>query len=87
VHRTADPSERLTVGWNYEIARWSGRAFLGVTAVLVGMGVHYGNIRFLPVAAGFAILAAICFFERWRVPVRNHGLHAGPDSGVGRAGR
>ena len=45
--------------WSYEIARWSGRAFLGVTAVLVGMGVHYGNIRFLPVAAGFAILAAI----------------------------
>ena len=75
------------IDWSYEIARWSGRAFLGLTAVLVGMGFHYGNIRFLPVAAGFAILAAICLSERWRQPVRSNGIHPGSDSGVGRTGR
>jgi hypothetical protein len=75
------------VDWSYEIARWSGRAFLGLTAVLVGMGVHYGNIRFLPVAAGFAILAAVCFSERWRQPLRSNGIYPGSDSGVGRTGR
>lgn len=82
----ANPSERLTVGWNYEIARWGGRAFLGLAAVLIGMGFHYGNIRFVPVAAGFAILAAVCFSERWRQPVRSNAIHPGSDSGVDRAG-
>jgi hypothetical protein len=74
------------VGWSYEVARWTGRTCLGVAAALLAMGIHYSNIRFVPVAMGFAILAAVCYLERWREPVRSDGIHPGADSGVGRKG-
>jgi hypothetical protein len=74
------------VGWSYEIARWSGRAFLGLAAALIGTGFYYGNVRFLPVAAGFAILGAVCLSARWREPVRSDGVHPGTDTRGGRAG-
>lgn len=70
------------------VRRWAGWMFLGVVAALVSMGYHFGNVRFAPLAAGFAILAAVCFTHRGRQPVRSgNGVHAGADSGIHRASR
>jgi len=40
---------------------WAGRLCLAAMAILVWAGLYYQNIRFLPSAAGFAILAAVCY--------------------------
>jgi hypothetical protein len=65
--------------------RWAGWLCLGMVATLASMGYHFGNIRFAPLAAGFAILAAVCFVERERAPMRSDGIHPRRDSGVSRA--
>jgi hypothetical protein len=49
------------------------------------MGYLFGNIRFAPLAAGFAILAAVCLVERGEEPMRTNGIHPRRDSGVSRA--
>ena len=67
--------------------RWAGWLCLGMVATLTSMGYHFGNIRFAPVAAGFSILAAVCWLDRGRTLVRSDGIHPGADSGVDRAGR
>lgn len=43
---------------------WLGRLCLAVTAVLALAGLYYGNIRFLPVAAGFGILTGLSYTRR-----------------------
>ena len=68
------------------IRRWAGWLFLGTVASLVSMGYHFGNIRFAPVAAGFAILAALCLLEPGRSPMRSDAIHPRRDSGINRAG-
>ncbi len=65
--------------------RWTGWVCLGVVALFLLMGYHFGNIRFAPLAAGFMILAALCFFDRGREQVRSDGVHPRPDPGVNRA--
>lgn len=65
--------------------RGAGWCFLGLVAALISLGYHYSNIRFVPLAAGFAILAAVCFLQRERGEVTNDGIQPGTDSGVGRA--
>jgi hypothetical protein len=45
-----------------ELQVWAGRLCLGSVFTLGAMGFHYGNIRFLPVALGCAILAALFFY-------------------------
>ena len=67
------------------VRRWSGWIFLALVAALVTMGYHFGNIRFAPLAAGFAILAAVCWMDGGRAPMRSDAIHARPDSGVGPA--
>ena len=67
------------------VRRWAGWIFLGIVAALGSMGYHFGNVRFVPLAAGFAILAAVCFADRGRQQVRANGVHARADSGVHRA--
>jgi hypothetical protein len=67
------------------VRRWSGWIFLALVAALVTMGYHFGNVRFLPLAAGFGILAALCLIERGRIPMRSDGIHPRRDSGVSRA--
>jgi hypothetical protein len=70
------------------VRRWAGWMFLGVVAALTSMGYHFGNVRFVPLVAGFAILAAVCFLDRGRQQVRSViGVHARSDSGVHRASR
>src|SRR5262245_20523535 len=41
--------------------RWIGRLCVGTVGLLGLLGMYYGNIRFAPIAAGFAILAAVCY--------------------------
>jgi hypothetical protein len=70
------------------VRRWAGWMFLALVAALASMGYHFGNIRFVPLAAGFAILSAVCFLERGRYPVRSgNGVHPGADSGIPGASR
>jgi hypothetical protein len=65
--------------------RWAGWLCLGLVATLASMGYHFGNIRFAPLVAGFAILAAVFRLARARAPVRSDGIHPRTDSGVNRA--
>lgn len=68
------------------VRRWAGWMFLGVVAAMGSMGYHFGNVRFVPLAAGFAILSAVCFLDRGRQQVRSgNGLHTRANSGVHRA--
>jgi len=47
-----------------ELQRWAGRACAGMVAALGVLGYHFGNIRFVPVAVGFAILAGLCYSKQ-----------------------
>jgi hypothetical protein len=67
------------------IRRGAGWLCLGMVATLASLGYHFGNIRFAPLAAGFAILAALCLLERGRTPMRSDGIQPGRHSGVNRA--
>jgi hypothetical protein len=70
------------------VRRWAGWGFLAIVAALISMGYHFQNVRFVPLAAGFAILAAVCFLERGRQQLRSgNGVHSRADSGVHRASR
>ena len=68
-----------------KIRRWTGWLCLGMMATMVFLGSLFGNIRFAPLAAGFAILAAVCLVERGQESTRTHGIHPRRDSGVSRA--
>jgi len=52
------------MGSSMELQRWAGRVCAGLVAVLAMLGHHFGNVRFAPVAAGFAILAALFYSGR-----------------------
>jgi hypothetical protein len=70
---------------NDKMRRWTGWLCLGLVATLAWMGYYFGNIRFAPLAGGFAILAAVCLIERQQAPMRTDGIHPRRDSGVSRA--
>jgi hypothetical protein len=57
---------------------WAGRVCLGLVGGLGLMAFHFGNIRFLPIVAGFAILAAVCY--AWRSARSTDALHSGADT-------
>jgi hypothetical protein len=67
------------------IRRWTGWMCLGMVATMAFLGYLFGNIRFAPLAAGFAILAAVCLVECGQEPMRSDGIHPRRDSGVNRA--
>jgi hypothetical protein len=50
--------------WSQELQRWAGRFCLLLVATFGLMGYYYANVRFLPLMAGFAILAAVCYAPR-----------------------
>ena len=64
------------------IRRWTGWLCLGMVATMAFLGYLFGNIRFAPLAAGFAILAAVCLVERGEAPLRSDGIHPRRNSGV-----
>jgi hypothetical protein len=43
---------------------WAGRVCAGLVALLAMLGYYFGNVRFAPVAAGFAILAVLFYSGR-----------------------
>ncbi|CAN5770117.1 hypothetical protein BH24GEM1_BH24GEM1_17860 [soil metagenome] len=47
-----------------DLQRWAGRTCLLLGSALAMMGYHFANIRFVPVVAGFAILAGLCYGVR-----------------------
>lgn len=62
------------MGPSVDLHIWAGRLCLGLVGLLAMLGFHFGNIRFAPVAAGFAILAAVCYFGRMTPPVPTRSL-------------
>lgn len=52
------------MGPSEELQRWSGRICLLLVAAFGMLGYYYANVRFLPLMAGFAILAAVCYVPR-----------------------
>jgi hypothetical protein len=54
-----------------ELQRWAGRLCLLLVAALGMMGYHWANVRFLPLMAGFAILAGVCYARRSRSEARS----------------
>ena len=49
---------------NEELQRWAGRICLLLVAAFGMMGYHWANVRFIPIVAGFAILAGVCYAPR-----------------------
>ena len=58
---------------NEELQRWAGRLCLLLVASFGMMGYYWANVRFLPLMAGFAILAGVCSAKRWSAPVTRTG--------------
>ena len=52
------------MGLGVDLQMWAARLCLGLVCALTLLGFHFGNVRFAPVAAGFAILAGV--FYTWR---------------------
>ena len=62
-----------------ELQHWGGRICLSAAVALGMMGYYYANVRFLPLIAGFAILAGVCYMPRAvspkASPLRPSGQH------------
>ena len=69
------------MGSSMELQLWAGRVCAGLVVLLGMMGYHFANVRFAPVAAGFAILAGL-FYSGRLLPVPSRSLS---DSGPRRA--
>lgn len=71
------------MGYTEGMRRAAGWACLAMVAVLISMGYHFGNVRFAPMAAGFAIMAGICLMAGRTEQVRSNAIHPGADTGLG----
>ncbi len=64
---------------NEDLQRWAGRFCLMLAGTLAMMGYYFGNVRFMPIVAGFAILAGLCYSGRLATvgtrPLRTSGHH------------
>jgi hypothetical protein len=64
---------------NEDLQRWAGRTCLLLVGALGLMGYYFANVRFLPLMAGFAILAGVCYIRRGASDpiraVRDSGQH------------
>jgi hypothetical protein len=64
---------------NEELQRWAGRICLMLVAAFGMMGYHWANVRFVPIIAGFAILAGLCYAGKSESDpprvLRNSGKH------------
>jgi hypothetical protein len=67
------------MGYGETIRRTAGWACAGMVAVLIMMGYHFGNVRFVPVAAGFAILAGLFLLVRPTEQMRSNVIQSGAD--------
>jgi hypothetical protein len=71
------------MGSGEKLRRWAGWFCLGVVALFALLGYYFRNVRFTPVAGGFLILSAVFLIERGKEQAERHGIHPGPDTGVG----
>jgi hypothetical protein len=64
---------------NEDLQRWAGRICLLLVGVFGMMGYYFANVRFVPIVAGFAILAGLCYGGRGAParPFRDSGQHPG----------
>jgi hypothetical protein len=64
---------------NEDLQRWAGRMCLLLVGAFGMMGYYFANVRFLPMVAGFAILAVVCYSGREAAdptrPLRDSGQH------------
>jgi hypothetical protein len=62
-----------------ELQRLAGKTCLLLVGTFGMMGYHYANVRFVPLMAGFAILAGVCYSGRAQSraprPLRESGQH------------
>jgi hypothetical protein len=57
---------------NEDLQRWAGRTCLLLGMTLGIMGYHFANVRFIPLVAGFGILAGVCYGGRGAAnPIRS----------------
>jgi hypothetical protein len=63
-----------------DLQMWAGRLCLGLVGVMGLMGYYYGNVRFVPVAAGFAIFAGVFYWV-------GRAQQAAPSRSVANSGR
>jgi hypothetical protein len=61
------------------VRRAAGWACVGLVAVLIMMGYHFANVRFAPLAAGFAILGGLCLLVRPTEQMRSNVIQSGAD--------
>lgn len=52
------------MGPSTDLQRWAGRLCAGLVVALAWTGWYFANVRFAPVAAGFAILAGLFYSGR-----------------------
>jgi hypothetical protein len=66
------------MGSSVGVQVWAARLCLATVVVLAWAGMYFENIRFIAPAAGFLILAVVCYVHRpSREPVRrlSHSGH------------
>jgi hypothetical protein len=71
------------MGSSVVLQTWAARFCLGLVCTLSLMGFHFGNVRFAPVVAGFAILSGV--FYTWRGQPAAPSRSLATDSGRHRA--
>jgi hypothetical protein len=67
------------MGYGDTVRRAAGWACVGLVAMLIAMGYHFGNVRFVPVAAGFAILGGLFLLARPTDQMRSNVIQSGRD--------
>ena len=64
---------------NEDLQRWAGRMCLLLVGAFGMMSYYFANVRFLPIVAGFGILAVVCYSGRGvssrTRPLRHSGQH------------
>jgi hypothetical protein len=67
------------MGYGETVRRRAGWACVGLVAVLITMGYHFANVRFVPMAAGFAILAGLFLLAHPADEMTTNAIQSGPD--------
>jgi hypothetical protein len=62
-----------------KLRRLAGWFCLGLAALFCLLGYYFGNIRFAPLAGGFAILGAVGLIELGKEQAEGNAIHPGAD--------
>ncbi len=61
-----------------ELQRWAGRTCAALVALMATLGYYFANVRFVPVAAGFGILALLFYSGRLVAAPTRASSNSGP---------